>query len=236
MCKDVLTVIVGSQLHGLARPESDEDFRGVFINDVRDIVNPFEKPEDKRFIEGKGKDDTASEIRKFIMEVTKGNPNSIEVLFSHLVVPEGTTDIGYAMQDNAYRFIDTAEVFRAYKNYSENQLNKMALFDPNDRTPKFAVAYIRSLLNGVQLLREGTITNPVPESFKLTTGDVIAAKSVLEEIKYTPYKEFDRVRPLATAMFTKLQIELATVFYSTRPQRADTEWIIGFCEEAYGVH
>ena len=100
MCKDILTVIVGSQLHGLARPESDQDFRGVFINDLFALVNPFEKPEDKRFIVGQGKDDTSSELRKFVREVESGNPNSIEILYSNIVVDEGTTDVGRAMQEN----------------------------------------------------------------------------------------------------------------------------------------
>jgi len=235
MCQDILTVIVGSQLHGLARPESDEDFRGVFLNDIADVVNPFEKPPDKRFIEGKGKDDTASELRKFVREVVEGNPNSIEVLFSNMVVEAGTTELGRAMQANRERFVDTANVFKAYKNYSSNQLNKMNLFDPDERTPKFAVAYIRSLLNGVELLRDGRITNPIPLYFTLNSGEDIEVRRILEAIKFTPYQSFGVWREEATRMFSLLQVELAEVFYAQRPRPADTEWITKFCREAYGV-
>ena len=235
MCKDILTVVVGSQLHGLARPESDMDIRGVFINDIRDIVNPFEKPEDKRFVVGGGKDDTASELRKFIIEVTKGGPNAVEILFSNMEIHSGTTDIGRIMQQERMRFIDTPEVFRAYSHYAENQLNKMSLFDPDERTPKFAVAYIRSLFNGIELLRDGTITNPIPPIFTLSSGEEVEAREALLRIKFCPFEEFERVAPEAIRLFQVLRVELGVVFYKQQPKKADEKWIVKFCQEAYGV-
>lgn len=235
MCQDILTVVTGSRLHGLDQPGSDTDYRGVFINDIRDIVNPFERPEDKRFIEGKGKDDTASELRKFIKEVISGGPNAVEVLYSNIVIGEGTTALGYEMQTNREKFVDEAEAFKAYRHYSETQLNKMNLFVPDYRTPKFAVAYIRSLLNGLELLRDGTITNPVPNLYTLSTGEEIAARDVLLAIKLCPFAEFEKVRPMAMAMFAKLQVELAAIFYQKNPRPADRKWIVKFCREAYGV-
>jgi predicted nucleotidyltransferase len=233
MCKAILTVVVGSQLHGLARPESDMDIRGVFINDIRDIVNPFEKPEDKRFVVGGGKDDTASELRKFIIEVTKGGPNAVEILFSNMEIHSGTTDIGRIMQQERMRFINTQNVFNAYKNYAENQLNKMSVFAPDVRTPKFAVAYIRTLLNGIELLRDGIITNPIPENFALSGGETLPAKRLLSTIKFCPFEEFASVREEATRAFARLQIELATVFYKHDQQVEDREWIVDFVASAY---
>jgi len=235
MCKDILTVITGSQLHGLSTPESDTDYRGVFVNDVRDIVNPFEKPPEKRFVEGKTADDTASELRKFVKEIISGSPNAVEILYSNRIVYEGTTVLGIVMRDNREKFIDTAEVFKAYKKYAENQLNKMSLFEPDERTPKFAVAYIRSLLNGIELLRDGTITNPLPELFTLSSGEEIAPLAVLKAIKFCPFAEFGTVQPMATELFSKLQVELGKVFYRQKPKGADTDFIIRFCRRAYNV-
>lgn len=233
MCTDILRVVVGSRLHGLSTPDSDFDYRGVFINDLKDIVNPFVKAEEKRFIEGKGKDDTASELRKFVREVVSGNPNSIEVLFSQQV--DAATVVGQVMQRNAGRFIDTQNVFDAYKNYSANQLNKMNLFTPDVRTPKFAVAYIRSLMDGVELLRSGTITNPKPDSFTLSDGTEIECRGILGRIKFTPFQEFESVRDEATKMFSVLQVELGKVFYGRKPVKADLPWIVKFVREAYEI-
>lgn len=233
MCKDILQVVVGSQLHGLAAIDSDIDLRGVFINDIEALVNPYEKPVDKRFIEGAGKDDTASELRKFVREVVEGNPNSIEVLFSNKVVKMDWR--GEEMREQRTCFINRANVFNAYKNYSANQLNKMNLWTPDPRTPKFAVAYIRSLLNGVELLRDGTITNPVPDHFKLLSGEEIEAHGILCRIKFCHFEEFDTVRDEATALFAKLQVELGKVFYASYPTTEDRALIINFVRDAYFV-
>ena len=50
--KTVLSVIVGSRLHGTATPESDYDYRGVFMNDIEDILSPFRSPKENSWIEG----------------------------------------------------------------------------------------------------------------------------------------------------------------------------------------
>lgn len=232
----ILTVVTGSRLHGLNSPQSDTDLRGVFMNDLADIVNPFEKPKDTRWIEGATADDTSYELRKFVKEAVAGNPNFIEILFSDRYIPEATTEMGLEMQRNAERFIDSKRIFEAFKGYAGNQYNKMNLFDPDVRTPKFAVAYIRSLLNGVELLRYGTITNPVPETFTLLDGEEITPRADLLQIKFTPWQEFSRVaQPIATRLFSRLQVELANVFYSQAPREADREWITGFVREAYGL-
>ena len=111
----------------------------------------------------------------------------------------------------------------------------MNLFDPDERTPKFAVAYIRSLLNGVELLRDGIITNPIPLHFTLSNGEEIEVRRILEAIKFTPFDRFNIWRDEATRMFALLQVELAEVFYAQKPRRSDREWIVRFCREAYGV-
>ena len=230
----ILTVVTGSRLHGLNTPESDYDYSGVFINDLSDIVNPFEKPEDTRWIEGETKDDTSYELRKFVKETVNGNPNFIEILFSNQVT--FSTPIGDRMRANADRFIDSQRIFEAFKGYSNNQLNKMELFTPDARTPKFAVAYMRSLFNGIELLRDGTITNPIPVEFSIGEGsDTLLARQILQRVKFTPFAQFDSVRDLCTSVFAQLQVELARVFYATPPRKADKAWLTTFVREAYGA-
>jgi predicted nucleotidyltransferase len=229
----LLTVVTGSRLHGLSTPESDFDYRGVFINDLSDIVNPFEKPEDTRWIEGETKDDTSYELRKFVKEAVNGNPNFIEILFSNQVT--FSTPIGNRMRANAGKFVDSQRIFEAFKGYAGNQLNKMNIFDPDARTPKFAVAYIRSLFNGIELLRDGTITNPVPPLFDIN-GKAYCPDRILKEVKFTPFEDFDTVRDLCTSTFATLQVELARVFYATPRRQADKKWLTQFVREAYGVY
>ena len=228
----LLTVVTGSRLHGLSTPESDYDFRGVFVNRMSDIVNPFEKPEDTRWIEGESKDDTSYELRKFVKETVNGNPNFVEILFSNKVT--FSTPIGDRMRANAMRFVDSQRIFEAFKGYAGNQLHKMELFTPDARTPKFAVAYMRSLLNGIELLRDGTITNPVPESFDIN-DESIPAREILALVKFTPFTEFDKVRDIAQRTFAQLQVELARVFYASPRRQADKAWLTEFVRECYGV-
>ena len=229
----ILTVVTGSRLHGLHTEASDFDYRGVFMNDVDDILNPFEKPEDTRWIEGETKDDTSYELRKFVKEAVNGNPNFIEILFSNQVVFED--EVGAGLRAIRGSFVDSERLFQAYKGYSNNQLNKMELFTPDARTPKFAVAYMRSLLNGIELLRDKTITNPVPEHFPLVSdGYDFAARRTLMKVKFTPFEQFDEVRELCTSAFTRLQLELAHVFYNTPRHVADRDRIIEFCRYFYG--
>jgi predicted nucleotidyltransferase len=230
---DILKVVVGSRLHGLSRPESDYDYRGVFTHDLAALVDPFTKPDETKWIEGATKDDTSYELRKFCRETASGNPNFIEMLFSNQI--EFVSPEGQVMLDNRDKFIDSERVFQAYKGYAENQLNKMSLFAPDARTPKFAVAYIRSLLNGIELLRDGTITNPVPPLFDIN-GTKIAADRILRDVKFTPYTEFEEVRNLAQYTFTQLQVELARVFYASPRRQADKKWLTQFVREAYGVY
>ena len=229
--RQILTVVTGSRLHGLHQPNSDTDYRGVFMNTLEDILNPFVKPDDTCWIEGTCKDDTSYELRKFVKEAVHGNPNFIEILFSNIVVNE--TDEGKTLRANAWRFIDSKRIFEAFKGYSNNQLNKMELFTPDARTPKFAVAYIRSLLNGLELLVERTITNPVPQLFILPDGYHLDAREILLKIKCTPYTEFDKVRNLCTNVFSRLQVALGEAFYQREPYCADIDWIVDFTTKVY---
>lgn len=229
--KQILTVVTGSRLHGLNTPESDTDYRGIFMNDLSDVLNPFMKVPDTRWIEGQTQDDTSYELSKFVKETVHGNPNFIEILFSNQVVLK--TPEGQELRVNRERFVDSQRIFEAFKGYASNQLNKMELFTPDKRTPKFAVAYIRSLLNGIELLSYGTITNPVPAYLMLRNGDLITARQSLLDIKFCPPEEFDKVRDLCISLFSRLQNALSDAYYNTPRHTADIEWIGNFVKEAY---
>ncbi len=57
----ILKVVVGSQAHGLATPESDFDYRGVFVVPTAEILSLNGTTKTTNWIEGKD-DDTSWEL------------------------------------------------------------------------------------------------------------------------------------------------------------------------------
>ena len=48
----ILKVLVGSRAHGLARPDSDYDYRGVYVTPTRELFSLRHKLKDKTWVEG----------------------------------------------------------------------------------------------------------------------------------------------------------------------------------------
>lgn len=187
----ILKVIVGSQAHGLATPESDFDYRGVFIYKTRDILS-LDPPKDQtNWIEGK-EDDTSWELGKFLLMATKCNPTVLETFKSPAVpfknpLEEPITSVNgqYAdeLRDLFQYAWNSADVRNAYIGYGLNQRKKF-LEDKDKRKAKYAVAYLRSLYNGWEILNRGDFSvdmrpTPIYETLKkwkageFTAGEVI---------------------------------------------------------------
>jgi predicted nucleotidyltransferase len=146
-------VVVGSRLHGLNKANSDYDYRGVFLHPLQDVLSPWKQLKNTHWIEGDN-DNTAFELADFVKRCTKGDPNSLEVLWSDII--EHDTLAFSLLRKARVKLLDSKAIYEAHKNYSHSQYKKMNLFEPDARTPKFAVAYIRSLVQGIQLLERGT--------------------------------------------------------------------------------
>ena len=216
--KTILKVVVGSRLHGLNKPDSDYDYRGVFMHPVEDILSPFKKIKNTSWIEG-DVDNTAYELREFCKMATQGNPSVTEILYSNIV--EEIDDIGKELVANRQKFLSSIRIFEAYKGYAHNQYNKMNLFEPDERTPKFAVAYIRSLWQGIGLLKTGEITNQVSEPLR----------SFLLEVKHD-FKA--SLIPELGRKFSTLQVEIAEAYYTNQNKfQPDLAWIEDFVSRAY---
>lgn len=83
--KILTKVVVGSRLHGLDTPESDWDYRGIHIHNLKEALSPFRKLKNTTWIEG-DEDNTSYELRDFCKNATKGNATILEVFFSNQVV------------------------------------------------------------------------------------------------------------------------------------------------------
>ena len=102
----ILSVLVGSQAHGLATPESDSDYRGVFAVDTRTILSLNAKKEYKGWVEGTDEDATSYELRHFLELALKCNPSILEVFSAPVQEPHTTFELDHGQSlKNLFQYI-----------------------------------------------------------------------------------------------------------------------------------
>lgn len=149
----ILKVVVGSQAHGLATPDSDWDYRGVFITPTSELLKLGTKKQQTSWIEGND-DDTSWELGHFLNLATHCNPTILETF---LAPSHDATALGEELRGLFPHVWNSKDVKNAFIGYGLNQRKKF--LDKKDNRPnKFAAAYLRSLVNGEELLRTGTFT------------------------------------------------------------------------------
>lgn len=157
MKKEIAKVLVGSRLHGTNRPDSDYDYRGIYMSDIADKLSPFRKEKTTSWIES-NEDDTSYELAEFCKLATKGNATIWEVFKSNKIVE--TSDIHKEMQENWLKFMDTKNFVNASRGYAHNQWNKFFNRDDigemnQNRTAKFAISFLRVMWQCEQFLNTG---------------------------------------------------------------------------------
>lgn len=128
--RTILIGLAGSHGYGLNRPESDYDYRGVFIASKRYYLG-FDQIEQKdsdwdevgifSFLDG-NKDTVIYELRKIIQLLTGANPNVLELLWlNHYPV---LTSVGQYLIKHRKIFL-TKKVKHTYSGYAFAQIKKM---------------------------------------------------------------------------------------------------------------
>jgi|ERR1035437_2736804 predicted nucleotidyltransferase len=226
--KTILTVLTGSRLHGLNRPDSDYDWRGVFMHPLIEVLSPFTKIKNTSWIEGK-EDNTSFELASFAKQAVHGNCTILEILFSDKV--KKSTPVADEMRDNRYKFMDAEKFTLASKGYAHNQINKFyeqedkGIYGQN-RTSKFAVAFLRTMWQCENFLLTGEFKCSLVESDlfplmrKIKPLSAEDIKPFRGEIMAAMDKMYDRV--------SKAQSESA--FMDMKP---DIPWIESFLERSY---
>lgn len=160
MENQILTALIGSQAHGLATPTSDYDWRGVFITPTSQLLSLGGSTGEVRWIEGQ-EDDVSWELSKFLFLSTKCNPSVLEVYMSPQIK---TNEWGEELLALFPHIWNSKGVRDAFTGYGRNQRKKF-LEDKDQRSAKYAVAYLRTLYCAYQLLTTGTfdlrITDPI---------------------------------------------------------------------------
>lgn len=202
----ILKVLVGSRAHGLAGPDSDFDYRGVFLHKTSTLLSIGEKPKDTSWIEadkkaGEKDDATAWELGHFLHLATKCNPTILEVFAAPV---ESANIYGMQLRDLFPYVWNPKGVRDAFIGYGHNQRTKF-FKDEDKRAPKYAVAYLRVLYQAYILLSTSKLIvdmteTPVYDRLKLwragnfTKGEVIditeewqeAVDQAYSHCKHTP--------------------------------------------------
>lgn len=224
----ITKVVVGSQLHGLQTPTSDWDYRGVHISPLRSVLSPFKTQKNTTWIEG-DEDNTSYELAEFCKLATKGNATILEVFFSDKI--KETSSIADEMRENWFKFIDTHHFVNASRGYAHNQWNKFYNFESagvkgQERTAKFAVAFLRVMWQCEQFLKEGVFKCNL-EEFDMYP--------LLKKIKPMTREELQTVLPEIVEAMSKMdmRVSAATADSKFNDMTPDIEWIENFIYRAY---
>ena len=160
----ILKVVVGSWAHGLATPESDHDYRGVFVTPTSELLKINGSSKTTHWVEGK-EDDTSWELGHFLNLAVHCNPTILETFLAPwtetgwktCAIFNDGTNVGDELRKLFPYVWNSNDVKNAFIGYGLNQRKKF--LDNKDAKPnKFAAAYLRSLYNAWELLKTGTLT------------------------------------------------------------------------------
>ena len=161
----ILKVVVGSHAHGLARPDSDKDFRSVFVMPTAEFFRVGFKYQGMKMMKEED-DETAWEIGQFLHLALQGHPLVLETLVAPVVTMD---DWGTELRQLFPRLWSAQAAYESFLNYCENQRKKM-LEKKDGRPEKYAAAYVRVLFNLCELLERGTFSIRISET---PVGEVV---------------------------------------------------------------
>lgn len=228
MSKILTKVLVGSRLHGLDMPDSDYDYRGIHLNELKDVLSPFKTLKNTTWIEG-DEDNTSYELADFCKNAVHGNATILEVFFSNKIIE--TSPVADEMRNNWQKFIDTRRFIMASRGYAHNQWNKFYNFESagakgQERTAKFAVAFLRVMWQCEQFLLTG--------DFKCNLKDS-DLYDLLYSIKPLTVDEIQPYLPAIVAAMSDMNMRVSVAeskskFLEIKP---DIKWIEEFIYRAY---
>ena len=116
--KTIYKALVGSQAYGTATPQSDHDYKGIYIQPLMEILTFDYKPQVEF-----NKDDVAYEVRRFLELLQSNNPTVLELLF----MPEEnileTSAEFKVIEQYKYEFL-TKQCRNSFAGYAIQQIKK----------------------------------------------------------------------------------------------------------------
>ena len=227
----ITKVLVGSRLHGLHTEQSDYDYRGIHIQPLKNILSPFQTIKNSSWMEG-DEDNTSYELADFCKQAVHGNATILEVFFSdHIISTSPTAD---KLRKNWSKFMDTHRFVMASRGYAHNQWNKFYNFEDvggkgQERTAKFAVAFLRVMWQCEQFLLDG--------EFKCSLENSDLAP-LLKKIKPLSIKQIQPYLPEIVQAMSDMNMRVSVAESKSRfkEMKPDIKWIEEFIYEAYSNH
>ena len=162
--QQILKVLVGSRAHGLSVPNSDYDYRGVYVVPTAQILSL--RGSQNHFDVGKTEsaeniDEASWEIGHFLELATKCNPTILETFLAPV---ENITEEGMELRALFSSVWNSRGVRDAFCGFAHSQQKRMLEGDIPERQNKFAAAYLRTIFQGYDLLSTGKFVVRVSDS------------------------------------------------------------------------
>jgi predicted nucleotidyltransferase len=155
----ILRALVGSHAHGLAGPESDKDFRSVFVMPTIELFRLGFKYQGTRMTKEEA-DETSWEVGQFLQLGVQCHPLVLETFVAPV---EAMDEWGKTLRALFPSVWSAQAAYDAFLQYGDNQRKKM--LDKRDGRPaKYAATYIRILFHLCELLERGTFNLNIAES------------------------------------------------------------------------
>lgn len=117
----LIRVVAGSHAYGTNLPTSDWDERGIFVDDMKRTLLPFEKIEQVQYRQD---DIVLFELSKYMPLLLAQNPNVIELLWTDPSDILFISDAGKLLLENRHNFL-SKKVKDSYVGYAEGQLKRI---------------------------------------------------------------------------------------------------------------
>lgn len=202
----VICALVGSHAYGLATPESDKDYLGVYQDSLEDLLG-HNLPKDTHTNTGNDKSDsepdwTYHELQKFTRLAIKANPTILELLW----LPE---DLYVEVSPLGRKLIENREIFlsktvgAAFGGYAFAQAKRLERrqgtfsSDTSKRTAKHARHCFRLLQQGAQLITTGTMMMRVDDPEELFAIGELPWEEIVEKFddEYAKFQKLPNILP-----------------------------------------
>jgi len=224
----ICQLVGGSNLYGLNTPESDIDYRGLFVAADKKYTTGFTKIES--IVRTGDVDATFYEITHFLKLLRKSNTQVMEILFA----PDGAftykDEMFDVFRDEKYRLVDSNYLRHSLRGYVHSELRlatgerrgrlggaRKAAVDKYGFSPKNFVQILRLCKVGIEFFRDGGYMVNVEEFdsdyYKLLmdikTRPEGYTKDMLKTMVDTKYEELNEIMDNSTIKY-EFDIDLAT--------------------------
>jgi hypothetical protein len=173
-------VRTGSHAYGTERPDSDDDYRGVYLAPTSDLFR-LRRPAES--FDRQDPDVTLYELGKFAALAAAANPTALEILWAE---PLHLSSAGAVLRAHRSVFL-SRRALKTYGGYARQQLGRAQAGTGGSRgaahlrREKFLLHTIRLAESGLHLLRTGEVQVRVPDPEGLWRRARAGLASVVDE-------------------------------------------------------